>query len=63
MALVLTGLDTEAMTLFLAELSRPSPPGRITVVLIDKAGWHVAGDLIVPANLSLVFLPALFRPN
>jgi transposase len=56
-ALVLTGLDTEAMTLFLAELSQAVAPGAHAVVLMDKAGWHVAGDLIVPANLSLVFLP------
>jgi transposase len=27
------------------------------VVLMDKAGWHTAGDLVVPENLSLVFLP------
>ena len=27
------------------------------VVLMDKAGWHTAGDLAVPENLSLVFLP------
>ena len=24
---------------------------------MDKAGWHTAGDLVVPENLSLVFLP------
>jgi hypothetical protein len=24
---------------------------------MDKAGWHTAGDLVVPDNLSLVFLP------
>jgi putative transposase len=24
---------------------------------MDKAGWHIADDLFVPANLSLVFLP------
>jgi transposase len=56
-ALVMTGLDTEAMTLFLAELSQAVAPGAHAVVLMDKAGWHIAGDLVVPANLSLVFLP------
>jgi hypothetical protein len=25
-------------------------------VLMDKAGWHTAGDLVVPENLSLVLL-------
>jgi transposase len=24
---------------------------------MDKAGWHRSGDLVVPKNLSLVFLP------
>ena len=24
---------------------------------MDKAGWHTAGDLVAPDNLSLVFLP------
>jgi putative transposase len=56
-ALVMTGLDTQAMTLFLAELSQAVAPGAHAVVLMDKAGWHIAGDLVVPANLSLVFLP------
>jgi transposase len=56
-ALVMTRLDSEAMSLFLAELSQAVAPGAHAVVLMDKAGWHIAGDLVVPANLSLVFLP------
>ena len=56
-ALVLTRLDTAAMNLFLAELSQAVAPGAHGVVLMDKAGWHTAGDLVVPDNLSLVFLP------
>jgi transposase len=56
-ALVLTRLDTSAMNLFLAELSQGVAPGAHGVVLMDKAGWHTAGDLVVPENLSLVFLP------
>jgi transposase len=27
------------------------------VLVLDRAGWHVIGDLIVPANLTLVHLP------
>jgi transposase len=30
---------------------------RCGIVLMDKAGWHTASDLVVPENLSLVFLP------
>lgn len=45
------------MNLFLAELSQAVAPGAHGIVLMDKAGWHTAGDLVVPGNLSLVFLP------
>jgi hypothetical protein len=24
---------------------------------VDKAGWHIADDLVVPANITPVFLP------
>ena len=56
-ALVMTGLDTAAMNLFLAELGQAVAPGAHGIVLMDKAGWHTSGDLVVPENLSLVFLP------
>ena len=45
------------MNLFLAELAQAVAPGAHGIVLMDKAGWHTAGDLVVPENLSLVFLP------
>ena len=57
-ALVMTHLDTEAMNLFLAELAQAVAPGAHAVVLMDKAGWHIAGDLAVPANITPVFLPS-----
>jgi hypothetical protein len=41
------------MNLFLAKFSQAVAAG----ALLDKAGWHIAGDLVVPENLSLVFLP------
>jgi len=55
--LVMTRLDTAAMNLFLAELGQAVAPGARGIVLMDKAGWCTAGDLVVPENLSLVFLP------
>jgi transposase len=45
------------MNLFLAELAQAVAPGAHAVVLMDKAGWHSAGDLVIPANLTPVFLP------
>ena len=56
-ALVMTPLNTAAMNLFLAELSQAVAPGAHGIGLMDKAGWHTAGELRVPENLSLVFLP------
>ena len=57
-ALVMTRLDTAAMNLFLAELAQAVAPGAHAVVLMDKAGWHIADDLVVPANITPVFLPS-----
>src|SRR4051812_12343590 len=45
------------MTLFLPELARVVPAGTHAVLVLDRAGWHVSGDLVVPANLTLVHLP------
>jgi transposase len=56
-ALVMTRLDTAAMNLFLAELAQAVAPGAHAVVLMDKAGWHIADELVVPANITPVFLP------
>jgi hypothetical protein len=56
-ALVMTRLDTPAMNLFLVELGQAVAPGAHGIVLMDKAGWHTSGDLVVPENLSLIFLP------
>jgi hypothetical protein len=51
-------LDTAAMNLFLAELAPAVAPGAHAVVLMDKAGWHIADELKVPPNLTPVFLPS-----
>jgi transposase len=56
-ALVMPRFDTAAMNLFLAELVQAVTIDAHAVVLMDKAGWHIADDLMVPFNLSLVFLP------
>ena len=49
---------TEAMTLHLAEISQVVAPGRHAVLLLDQAGWHVSRKLKVPANMTLLPLPA-----
>src|SRR4051812_23961160 len=57
-ALVLPRCDTQAMSLHLAEVAQAVAPGAHGVLLMDRAGWHCAKDLVVPDNLTLVLLPA-----
>jgi transposase len=56
-ALVLPKANTDAMTRHLAEISTQVTKGAHAVVILDRAGWHVAHDLDVPQNISLLFLP------
>jgi DDE superfamily endonuclease len=56
-ALVTSHISTEAMSCFLAELATTIPAGTHAAVVMDQAGWHVAGRLEVPTNITLVPLP------
>ncbi len=55
-ALILPEVNTEAMSIFLKELSRHHRDEQI-VLILDKAGWHTAGNLNVPENITLHWLP------
>ena len=57
-ALVLPYADAAATGLHLAEISDQVAPGAHAVVVLDRAGWHGAGDLVVPENLTLLPLPS-----
>src|SRR4051794_32928404 len=57
-ALVMPRCDTQAMSLHLAEVAQAVAPGAHGVLLMDRAGWHRAKDLVVSDNLTLVLLPA-----
>ncbi len=46
------------MSLHLAEISLAVAPGAHAVVLMDQAGWHTTGKLVVPGNISIIALPA-----
>lgn len=56
-SLVLPEVNATLMSLFLAEVSRRYRDQFILMVL-DGAGWHRAGDLVVPVNMRLQALPA-----
>ena len=56
-ALVMPFADTEAMQVHLAEISAAVSPGAHAVLVLDQAGWHVSGRLVVPENITLLPLP------
>ena len=49
--------NTEAMNAHLAEIARTVAPGAHAILVLDGAGWHGAGALNVPDNISLLTLP------
>ena len=55
-SLVLPAVHAEAMSVFLAEVSRRHP-GELILMVLDGAGWHKAKRLQVPTTMRLVFLP------
>ena len=57
-ALVMPRCDTEAMNLHLAEIATQIAPGAHAALLVDQAGWHLSGRLIVPPNITLIPFPA-----
>ena len=57
-ALVMPRCNTEAMTLHLAEIATQIAPGAHAALLVDQAGWHLSGRLIVPPNITLISFPA-----
>ena len=57
-ALVLPAVSAAAMQAMLDELSQAVATNTHAVVLMDRAGWHIARELDIPSNLTLVFLPA-----
>ena len=57
-ALAMPFADTGAMQLHLNEIARTVARGAHAVLLLDRAGWHTTGNLVVPKNVTLIFLPS-----
>lgn len=55
-SLVLPWVNAETMSLFLTEVAERHAEQFIMMV-VDQAGWHLAGDLVVPENMRLIYLP------
>jgi transposase len=56
-ALVSPTVNTALMNRHLAFIGREAGPDRHVVLVLDRAGWHVARALNVPKNITLLHLP------
>lgn len=56
-ALILPHANTEAMQLHLNEISKNVAKGYHAVIVMDKAGWHLASELDIPKNITIIKLP------
>jgi hypothetical protein len=57
-ALALPCANTEAMQLHLDEISANAAAGAHAVLIFDRAGWHTTPNLLVPENITPVWLPS-----
>jgi len=57
-ALMMPRADTEAMQEFLDRFSATIADDEHVAMFADQAGWHIANDLAVPDNITLLQLPA-----
>ena len=55
-SLVLPWVSAQTMSMFLAEVAQRHA-SEFVLMVMDQAGWHIAGELSVPANMRLMFLP------
>ena len=55
-SLILPWVNAETMSLFLAIVAERHADDFVVMVM-DQAGWHIAGDLLVPENMRIVLLP------
>ena len=57
-ALAMPHADTQAMQCHLDEIARTVKRRAHAVLLLDRAAWHTTGNLVVPRNMTLIFLPS-----
>ena len=56
--LIMPRCNTDAMNLHLKEISTAVASGAHAVLLVDRAGWHLAKDMKTPDNITLLPLPS-----
>ena len=57
-ALALPSADTAATQRHLEEISANVAVGAHAVLLFDRAGWHTTPNLLVPENITPIWLPS-----
>ena len=57
-ALVMPYVDTQAMQEFLDRFAETIAEDEHVAMVLDQAGWHGSGSLVVPENITLIALPA-----
>jgi transposase len=55
--LIAPEINTQMMNAFLEQFGGELPEDVHAVMVLDRAGWHIAQALKVPANVTLVHLP------
>ena len=57
---VCSTVDTELLGAVLAAFAEEvgAGKGKLVILVLDNAGWHVSGDLVVPPGIGLAFLPS-----
>lgn len=56
-ALQAPSVNTGTMNVFLKMLSEELGPRDHAVLIMDQAGWHKAKALVMPANITVLYLP------
>lgn len=56
-ALVLPEVSVKAMNAFLAQFAVTLAKDEQAVLVLDRAGWHRTKRLVIPINITLVWLP------
>ena len=53
-------VDAELLSAVLAAFAATvgAGEGKLIVLVLDDAGWHISGDLVVPKGIELAFLPS-----
>ena len=55
-SLLLPGVNSELMSLYLKELSKTYKDQEILLIM-DQAGWHKSKELQIDARIKILFLP------